>query len=256
MRRFYIAADRIALAEPTITGPDVHHIRKVLRLRPGAEVVLCDGEGHDYQARIVATERDRVRVAVIEAITNASESALSLTLAQAYLKGKKMDLLVRQLTELGITRWSPFIARRSVPAPDKKKMAARRRRWQKISLEAIKQCGRSRAMLIDPLVSFEDNLTRAQACELKLIFWEEYLAAKPLNELCVGNPASLFLMIGPEGGFSDQEVARAQEAGFEAVSMGPRILRTETAALAAGVMVQMLFGDMHKNILDNPHTIL
>ncbi len=256
MRRFFISAEQINQAEPAITGPDVHHVRDVLRLRPGTEVVVFDGMGHDYHARIISMDRNRIRVSVIAPIPNSSESPLTLTLAQGLLKDKKMDLLVRQLTELGVTRWSPFFARRSVPAPDQKRMDARCRRWRKISLAAIKQCGRNRTMVIDPVISFADLLAHAEAYELKLICWENFSSATPMGRLGVGNPASIFVMIGPEGGFSDEEVAQAQDAGFQAVGMGPRILRAETAALAAGVMAQLIFGDMNENVLDNPEAVL
>ncbi len=245
MRRFFIPPDQIAQSRPAITGSDLHHLRDVLRLRTGDDVELFDGLGHTFHARIISMDRDRARVSLIEAISTDIESPLSITLAQGLLKDKKMDVLVRQLTELGIARWSPFVAERSVPVPDKERIDARRRRWQKISLEAIKQCGRSRTMAVDPPVAFSQLLDQADGYDLRLMAWENPAMAIPLGSLEVDQPASVLLVIGPEGGFSPDEVAQAQGAGFYTVGLGPRILRAETAALAAAVTAQLIFGDMN-----------
>ena len=177
---------------------------------------------------------------------------MQIVLAQAYLKDKKMDELVRRLTELGVTRWIPFMARRSVPTPDEKRGLARHQRWQKISLEAVKQCRRSRPMTIDAPVSFAQALEMAQSHDLKLFFWEGVGAAPLTRPAGQPGPKRVFVMVGPEGGFDADEQRRAQAQGFCMTGMGPRILRAETATVAACTLIQFLFGDMGQNVLDNP----
>ena len=236
---------------PWIVGADAHHLRDVLRVRPGGRITVFDGTGTDFRAEIVDVTADGVRVALTAPLPVRRESPLRLTVAQAYLKDKKMDMLVRHLTELGITRWLPFPARRSVALPDAKRLESRRRRWVKISQEAVKQCGRSRAMVIAPLASFDDALAKARDSQLRFIFWENVSAALPMAHYDRRQPADLFLMVGPEGGFEPGEIDRALDRGFHAVSMGPRILRSETASLAAGILAQALFGDLNQKILDN-----
>ncbi len=251
MRRFFIAPEQFEKDHPMVTGPDVHHLRDVLRMRSGDEIQVFDGRGHVHRARIVALERDRVRLEWMAPVASDKESPLSLTVAAAMLKDKKMDRLVRQLTELGVTRWSPYFAGRSVPAPVPERVDARVQRWRRIALEAVKQCGRGMPMRIDPPVDFEKLLTQAKDYGLKLICWERATCNAPIGRQRPAEPGSAILMIGPEGGFTGQEVEQAKEAGFHAVGMGPRILRADTAVLAATVITQSLFGDMDENLLDN-----
>jgi 16S rRNA (uracil1498-N3)-methyltransferase len=247
MRRFIISQEQLNQPRPYIDGADAHHLRVVLRSQPGDRIDVLDGRGNAYRARVVSIDRDKVYVALEAPLTKEPKSAPEMILAQGYLKDKKMDGLVRQLTELGVARWIPFLAKRSIPVPDEKRLVSRYERWQKISLEAVKQCGRHSPMVIDPLVSFEGALKQAQCCDIKMIFWEKALE----RESPALNPTSrankVFAMIGPEGGFDQEEVALARKAGFLAVGMGPRILRAETATLTAAVLMQFVFGDMAQN---------
>lgn len=244
MRRFYIPAGQMDKNESIITGSDAHHMRDVLRLQPDDWVVVFDGTGRQYQAQIISVDRKGIRVAMRSPVKADIVPAFELAFAQGYLKDKKMDGLVRQLTELGVDRWVPFLSRRSIPVPDQKRLQGRYQRWQKISLEALKQCGRSRAMELDTLVSFGDALKQARSYDLKIIFWEESKAATLRDHLRNTDPARVFLMVGPEGGFGSDEIEMAESEGFRVVGLGPRILKAETAALAAAVMVQYIFGDM------------
>ena len=244
MRRFYIPANHMGKDEAIITGTDAHHLRDVLRLQPDDKIVVFDGAGGEYQAQVVSVERGEITVAMLEKLKTDADPALLLTVAQGYLKDKKMDGLVRQLTELGVGRWIPFFSRRSIPSPDPKRMMGRSQRWHKISLESLKQCGRSRAMSIDPVVSFGDAVKQANDHDLKIIFWEESKSASMPIQIQPPHPASVFVMIGPEGGFEANEISYAKESGFKTVGLGPRILKAETAALAAAVMVQHVLGDM------------
>ncbi len=255
MRRFFISPEQLNQSRPFIDGVDAHHLRVVLRLQPGDPIDVLDGRGNTYRARIVSLEPERVYVAVETILPKDRESALKMILAQGYLKDKKMDGLVRPLTELGVTRWIPFIAGRSVPVPDEKRLLSRYVRWRRISLEAVKQCGRPCPMTIDPVVPFEAALRQAQDCDIRLIFWEKISESESRVLRPMHQAGKVFVMIGPEGGFDHDEIVRARQAGFIPVGMGPRILKAETATLAAAVMVQFVFGDMAQNFLDNPQAV-
>jgi 16S rRNA (uracil1498-N3)-methyltransferase len=255
MRRFYIDPGQISQNEPRLTGSDAHHLFNVLRLKAGDRIVVFDGSGNSYQARIKTANRQIVKLAIERHLAESSERLLDFTLAQGFLKDKKMDLLVRQLTELGITRLVPFFARRSVPNPEPKRLIGRYHRWEKITLEAIKQCGRSRPMYLAPAASFDQILKMARSHDLKLIFWEDVAGSPPLPAADGPKPGKLFVIIGPEGGFDPLEIEQAQAEGFQTISMGPRILRAETAALAAAALVQFHFGDMGQKLLDNPEGV-
>lgn len=244
MRRFYIPPGQMGRNESVITGSDAHHMRDVLKLQPDEWIVVFDGTGRQYQAQILSIGRKEIKVAMRSPINAIMKPLFELAFAQGYLKDKKMDGMVRQLTELGVGRWLPFLSQRSIPVPDQKRLQGRYRRWQKISLEALKQCGRNRIMELDPLVSFEGALKKARSYDLKIIFWEESKHISLLDNIGGADPKSVFLMVGPEGGFSSNEILLAEKEGFRRVGLGPRILKAETASLAAAVMVQYIYGDM------------
>jgi len=244
MRRFFLPSENMSSGTPIIEGQDARHIGTVLRLVPGDTLVVFDGTGNEYKAQIVGLRDQQVHIRLLERLIPHTESPVEITLAQGYLKDKKMDELVRRLTELGVTRWVPFIARRSVAQPDARRSSARQERWHKISLEAVKQCRRSLPLIIESPLSFEQALQQAQSCDLRLFFWEtggEDLAA--LIDTPVP-PRRIFLMVGPEGGFDTVEHEAAERHGFKTVHLGPRILRAETAALTVSVLAQYLFGDL------------
>jgi 16S rRNA (uracil1498-N3)-methyltransferase len=244
MRRFYIQQDRIGRDESVITGNDAHHLRDVLKIQPADRIIVFDGTGREYRARVVSVTRQLIKVEMLERLGGNNESALELTIAQGYLKDKKMDGLVRQLTELGVTRWVPFLSRRSVPLPPQQRLKGRYQRWHKISLESLKQCKRNRAMVITPVVSFNEAIQQAAPYDLKVIFWEKYKDTTIIHRGRQPQPTSIFLMVGPEGGFDEKEVSHAKNEGFKVVGLGPRILKAETATLAAAAVVQFIFGDM------------
>lgn len=246
MRRFYLPDGAAPGETARIRGDEAAHIRKVLRMAPGAPVQLVDGRGGVYDGRIESVSGDGVTVAILGRTDAATESPLAITVAQSYLKDKKMDGLIRPLTELGMARWLPFISERSVPAPDGKRLAGRTARWEKIAREAVKQCGRSRVPDIGEVTDLDGVLSATEAAPLKLVFWEK--VREPLDLFALRDRltgiSSAVVLIGPEGGFTDAEADRAAAAGFQSASLGPRILRAETAALSAATLVQFLFGDM------------
>jgi 16S rRNA (uracil1498-N3)-methyltransferase len=166
-------------------------------------------------------------------------------LGQALAKGDKMDLIVEKATELGVRRIVPFLSSYTVPKPDKQQMERRQARWSKISLSAAKQSGRTQIPEILGLCDFEALLREPWHCDLKLLLWEKESVCG-LAEIRGERPElkSVLLAIGPEGGFSSEEAAKAKEHGFRSIRLGKRILRTETAALAALSLVQFLWGDL------------
>lgn len=248
MRRFFIPAASIANNVPKIVGSDARHIAQVLRMKPADMVELFDGSGWAYAARLETVHPQCVEVSVERRYPSPCESSLNLAVATGYLKDKKMDILARALTELGVTRWVPFFAKRSVPSPSRNRLDARHQRWQKIILEAVKQCERGRLVAVDVQSDFERTLEAAQDYDLKLIFWERGEASQRLPRKEEDREAtSIFILLGPEGGFAPQEIAAAQAAGFLSVSLGPRILRAETAVLSACTLVQYHYGDMGKS---------
>jgi len=247
MRYFFIEQPAVVGPTALITGADARHIKTVLRLKPGDTIGLFDGKGFEYKARIVAMSSAKVEVSVIQCFPAAAESPVQIIVAQAFLKEKKMDTLIRQLTELGITGWTPFFAERSVPRPDKKQLSARTQRWKKIAKEALKQCKRGRIPEIGETASFEGVLNQSEPYDLKIAFWEDEPAPvkaflpKPGRQI-----NTIFVLLGPEGGFTVQEMERARARGFVTAGLGPRILRAETATIAACVLLQYLYGDMGK----------
>jgi len=248
MRRFFIERNRISDSTAVLTGSDARHLRNVLRLKPGDEIGLFDGEGFECQARILTVSPGRVTAKVIRTFPAANEPTLYITLAQGFLKERKMDALVRQTTELGICRWVPYIAERSIPRPKGDRFESRKKRWEKISREAAKQCRRSRVPEICDLLSFEKMLALGEGVDLKIIFWEN--ETEPLHRSCFSelreNFPQALVVLGPEGGLTDQEVAKAKSCDFVTAALGPRILRADTATVAACAIVQYLFGDLGK----------
>lgn len=247
MRYFFIEQPATDGATALISGPDARHITTVLRLKPGDKIGLFDGKGLEYQARIEAVSSRSVKVTILNSSPSTAESPVEIIVAQAFLKERKMDGLVRQLTELGVTQWIPFFAQRSVPRLDQKNLSARSERWKKIAKEALKQCKRGRVPKIGEPASFESTLAQSRTCDLKIAFWED--ESTPLTALLPQSKQkikTIFAILGPEGGFTVREIETAKEKGFITAALGPRILKAETATVAACVLLQYLYGDMGK----------
>ena len=246
-RRFPVSPERAAAGETvSLAAADAVHLTRVLRLDPGARVRLFDGRGNEYDgevAEIAGPESVRVRLSGRAEATG--ESPLGLTLAQALLKGGKMDDLIRQATELGVTRILPFLAARSVSKPDPGRLAQRTERWRRIARESLKQCRRSREPEVAEPASFAAMLAAGADADLRLFFWEGAAGVERAfgPETGGDRPASVFAVLGPEGGFDEAEVQAARAAGFAIVGLGPRILRAETATVAACALLQARFGD-------------
>ncbi|MDL1983091.1 MAG: 16S rRNA (uracil(1498)-N(3))-methyltransferase [Deltaproteobacteria bacterium] len=246
MRRFFIEQTKITSTKIFITGSDAAHIKKVLRMKSGDRIGLFDGRGFEYEARIENLLAESVEVSITKRFLSASESPVQIIVAQALLKDKKMDILARQLTEIGITKLIPFTSIRSVPRPDKKRLSERRKRWEKIAIEALKQCRRGHVTEIGETITFNDVIKIDDECDLKIVFWEN--ESKPISnavqQVHDRHYRKILAVLGPEGGFTEKEIEDARACGFVTASLGPRILRAETATVAACTILQYLFGDM------------
>ena len=248
LRRFYLENTAGLGQGGSIQGPDAKHIRTVLRMKAGDHLIVFDGQGNDFEAEIEQVTTTDIKIVPLKKVKMKTDSPVQITLAQAMLKGKKMDLLARQITELGIARWMPFISERAVPTPKSDKQKKRLQRWQTIMVESLKQCRRSRLPRIDPVVSFEQALEAAEEVNFKLIFWEE--ETQSLHETLAKAPkdqSPIFAVLGPEGGFSEAEINFAKSLGYHSVSLGPRILKAETATVTVCALLQYHFGDLRGN---------
>ena len=247
MRRFFIEKPDSESGNISIVGTDANHIKNVLRMRAGDKISIVDGSGNEHLATIEKLASGCIDVVVDARIISNRESPVKIIIAQAYLKHKKMDFIVRQLTELGVFQWAPFFAARSVPRPDNKQLAKRTARWETISREALKQCRRNRLMKIRHPVGFKDILKPRNNCDLKIIFCTDETGS--LTTLMNSHNHSsalriIMALIGPEGGFTTQEIENAKAGGFIPASLGPRILRAETATVAISTLLQHYFGDI------------
>lgn len=218
------------------------HVSRVLRLRAGASLVLFDGTGGEYAAELTATGRDGVRAAVGAWRDTECESPLRVTLLQALARGEKMDLIVQKATELGVARIVPVAAERSVVQLDGDRAERRAEHWRAVAISACEQCGRNRLPEIEAASPLEEALRRLDAAA-SVRLWLEPGADVSLVAAASGQ-RDLVLLIGPEGGFSPAEGELAQRAAFRAVSLGPRVLRTETAGLAALAALGATSGDL------------
>jgi 16S rRNA (uracil1498-N3)-methyltransferase len=218
---------------------------KVMRLGPGDAVSLFDDDGWEHEGVFKSHDGRRAEVTILSSYRPERESAVEITLAQALGKGDKMDLIVEKAVELGVSSIVPFVSEHTVPRLTGEKAIHRRARWQKIALSASKQCGRTRVPEIHQLTSFSDLVRDPPAVDLKVFFWEGESSCG-MGQLKTERDriTSLVLAVGPEGGFSDQEIALALRHGFRSAHLGKRILRTETAALAGVAIAQLLWGDL------------
>ena len=246
MRLFYIEPSAITGHWVKLGGSEAHHIKNVLRLKINDRLRLVDGTGWEYKAVIKKMDAEKIEVEIRHKLRSGIWPGACIYVAQAFLKEKKMDTLVRQLSELGAAGWMPFFSQRSIPRPDQARLAGRIQRWQRIAAEALKQCRRKTMLEISVALSFDQVLEFSQTCDLKILFWENESAPfrrnKDSQAETTGN--KIVLMLGPEGGFTDQEIAKARNCGFSVVGLGPRILRAETAAVVACTLTQYFYGDM------------
>jgi 16S rRNA (uracil1498-N3)-methyltransferase len=245
MARFFLPSESIKSHKGVLRGQELEHMKRVLRICPGDRVTLFDDEGEEHEAILRSYTAETGELEIVKSYRPNRESPLEITLAQALGKGDKLDWIVEKATELGIRQFVPFLSSYAVPRLDAEKIERRRDRWKKIAVSAAKQSGRMQIPEIGELTDFTALIHRSWQCDLRLLFWERE-PAQGLAQLREqkADPSSLLLVVGPEGGFTPDEVTEAVGQGFRSVRLGKRILRFETAALAAVSVVQFLWGDM------------
>ena len=249
-RRFHAPPAAFALDGQTVSlsADEARHARDVLRLQPGDEVYVFDGAGKEFRGAVREFSRDGAMLDVLEEVKPArTESPLNLTLGIALLKGEKFDLVVQKATELGASRVVPVTTSRADVRIRNGDEAKRKvTRWQRIALEAAKQCGRARLMEIEEPVGFTALIDRpAEEGELRLMFAERNGIS--LADVAQSSPSDfpkVFALIGPEGGWADEEIELAGKGGWQIVTLGGRTLRAETAAIAIVALLQHRFGDL------------
>jgi 16S rRNA (uracil1498-N3)-methyltransferase len=244
MPRFYVPQPQIEKGMLSVKGDEVKHIRRVLRLKEGDEVIVFDGLGKEYEGTIIEEGSSSVLIKIQNIFSIATESPIDVTLAQSLLKGEKMDYLIQKATELGVKEIVPFFSSRSVPLLEKSKRLKRHHRWERIAIEASKQCGRGVVPKIEPLQYYSEMLGAVFRNGLCLILCER--EGNKLKEVLEGSKdqARVFFMIGPEGGFDRVEVEEAKRKGFIPVTLGRRILRAETTSLCVLSILQFERGDI------------
>lgn len=233
MPRFFVTKEAINNNKITISGEDVLHIGKVLRLREGDELTVCDGEGRDYECAIDIISKKEVLCNILSSCQNICEDDVKITLYQSLPKASKMDFVIQKCVELGCDAFVPFISARSVAKGDKSG------RYRKISLEAAKQCGRGKVPSVSDITDFDGALKSLTENDLAIFAYEEEKEVTLKSVLHGKNVKSIGIMIGPEGGFAPEEAEAAKAAGAISVTLGKRILRTETAGMA--VLAQTVY---------------
>ena len=243
MRRLFykgLLADTIK-----ITGSDAHHLMHVMRAKAGQLVTVVDDNGQVAAMEMVAFSDSAVTLQLKEHLAADTESPLKIMLAQCLLKADKMDMVVQKAVELGAVGVIPISSQNCVARYDAKKGAARKDRWQKIADEAAKQCGRTALLKVRPIVTLGQFIADVQATDSSLVFFYENENEQSAKEYLRSLKAKqIVLLVGPEGGFSLDEAKLIEEAGGKSVTLGPRILRAETAALTAIAVTQYENGDL------------
>lgn len=242
MRRFFVDGELAGTV--AITGPDARHIGRVLRLGPGAEIIVADKAGRIGRAVITAVTPAAVNAEVRELLAADHEPPVRVSLAQGLPKGDKLEYIIQKAVELGAAAVVPLACENCTVRYDEAKRGSRRDRWQKIAAEAAKQCGRGAVPAVAPVASLAAALAGADE-DTALIMLYEGEGGRPLADILAGCAASSYLLlVGPEGGFSQAEAVLCRARGAQVATLGPRILRTETASLAALAIVLYEKGDL------------
>ena len=238
MHRLFVPPDNISVDEIRVSDKEqVNHLKNVLRLKAGAEIVVFDGQGNEFNCAVEVVAKEVVLK--IKSRNSSKKTGSSITIACAIPKKSKMDDIIDKLTQLGVDKIIPLETERVIVRLDKNKKAQRQERWQKIAQSASEQSQRSTIPVIEPVKNVSEVLTAAKNYDLKLIP-TLYGKRKSLKEVFSGSvPKNVLVFIGPEGDFSDEEVGLAVKAGCIPVSLGQEVLRVETAAVAAASFIKL-----------------
>lgn len=252
-RRFYAPPKDIGTLV-TLSRDETHHLTRVLRLKPGDEAFVLDGCGREYRCTLLKIEHDRAKLEVIEELLDSVESPVRITLCQSLAKGEKFDLVIQKATELGVSSIVPLLADHADVRLTDERWENRLGRWRRISLEALKQCGGrtivgiGNPLSVRELLDVEAPRVREQPFEPRdvLVFSERGGAVVDAALAGTGQASAVTLLVGPEGGWSDDEFRLFAERDVKSVSLGPRTLRTETAAIVAIALIQHALGDVSR----------
>lgn len=248
MSRFFVSNENISDETLKITGGDVKHIKNVLRKLPGDSLTVCDEDGTIYVAKITGFSEQAVNCDIVEKCAGETEPRVPVILLQGVPKGDKPELIIQKTVELGVSEIWPVVTERTIVRfGNEQDKIKKTERWQKISAEAAKQCGRGIIPEVAKVLDFKEAVEKTKSDEyegfLKLIPYENEKENTLKNELRKETPKGIIIFIGPEGGFSQKEVDACIALGFRAVTLGKRILRTETAGLATVAAIRYEMGD-------------
>lgn len=233
MQRYFLDADAFSGDQVRFSGDELHHISRVMRYTAGDRVIACNGVGQALIVEFTQVNKDEATARVVEELTENRELPVEITLAQGLAKGEKMDMIVQKATEMGATRIIPFTSSRTIVKLNDKKESNRIVRWQKIAKEAAEQAHRNLVPEISEVITYKELLKVGQDYDLALIAYEQEQQQKLSDHLNNHSTGSkILVVIGPEGGFSEEEVSQAVNNGINSVSLGKRILRTETAGIS------------------------
>jgi len=238
--RIYSAQVLALGAQITLEADAAHHLARVLRLPIGAPLILFNGDGNEYPAEIIALDKKNVVVVISNVLTEARESPLAIHLGVAISKGERMDWVIQKATELGVTEISPLQSERVEVRLHGEREEKKLAHWRAVAISACEQCARNRIPVIDdvqPLFNWIENIQ----VDAKFVLHHRSVAVLDAQNAA---PKSVALLIGPEGGLSELEINAAEQRGFQSLRLGPRVLRTETAPLAALSVLQFLWGDL------------
>lgn len=240
MPRFF--TQTISAEGGIISGDDAKHISRVLRMKVGEALTACDTKGYDYDCLIESLSDREVSLRVLEVRPSQSEPDVRVSLYQAMPKGDKLELIIQKAVELGVDSITPVMTRRCVSKPDSKSMAKKLERYNRIALEAAKQSGRGKVPQVCPMLDLPQALDEMAQTSCPILFYEN--ATAPAKQVIDGAGKEIAVLIGSEGGFDESEVELAIQKGCQVLSLGKRILRCETAPLAALSIIMFETGNM------------
>ncbi len=246
MHRFYVSSEQIQGESIKIVGRDVNHIKRVLRMMPGDELVVCNGQNQDFHCKIIDILEDCILVHILNVSQSNVELKGRISLYQAMPKSDKMELIIQKAVELGVYEVVPVMTKRTiVKLKDKNKEAKKLQRWNTIAESAAKQSGRGVIPKVEAVMSFEDAIKKGNAMDLGIIPYEKTMGIDTTRKIMkdLNKHETIGIYIGPEGGFEEKEIELAKANNIFPISLGKRILRTETAAFALLSMMMLALED-------------
>lgn len=244
MHKFFVSAEQVRFPNIYIYGEDVDHIVKVLRLRNGDKIQISDGNGKEYICEIIKSDKKEVVCNIIESFDNETEAPINITLYQGLPKSQKMDLIVQKCVEIGVVRIVPVITNRVVVKVEGRDLKNKIERWKRIAYEAAKQSNRGIVPIVSDVMNFEEAIEEMKQKDLVVVPYEreKERGIKDLRDRKDIKDIAIF--IGPEGGFEEEEIENCLDIGAIPVTLGPRILRTETAGFVTSALILYELGDL------------